>query len=64
MLAYVFENFTDKCIEIYELNPTHFLSSPRLAWQACLKKSKVKIELLTNIDMVLMFEKGIRDGIY
>ena len=64
MLAYVFENFTDKCIEIYELDPTHFLSSPRLAWQACLKKSKVKIELLTNIDMVLMFEKGIRDGIY
>ena len=64
MLAYVFENFTDKCIEIYELDPNHFLSSPRLAWQACLKKSKVKIELLTNIDMVLMFEKGIRDGIY
>ena len=64
MLAYVFENFTDKCIEIYELDPTHFLSSPRLAWQACLKKSKVKIELLTNIDMILMFEKGIRDGIY
>ena len=60
LLADVFENFRDKCIEIYELDPTHFLSAPGLAWQACLKKTKVKLELLTDIDMLLMVEKGIR----
>ena len=40
-----------------------FLSAPGLAWQACLKKTKVKLELLTDIDMLLMVEKGIRAGI-
>ena len=62
--ADVFENFRDKCIEIYELDSAHFLSAPRLTtWQACLKKAKVELELLTDIDMLLMFEKGIRGGI-
>ena len=63
MLADVFENFKSKCIEIYELDPVHFLSAARLAWQACLKKTKVELELLTDIDMLLMFEKGTRGGI-
>ena len=63
MLADVFENFRDKCIEIYELYPAHFLSAPGLTWKAFLKKSKVKLELLTDIDMLLMVEKGIRSGI-
>ena len=63
LLADVFENFTDKCIEIYELNPAHFLSAPGLAWQACLKKTEVKLELLTDIDILLMVEKAIRGGI-
>ena len=40
------------------------MSAPRLAWQACLKKTKVKLELLTDIDMLLMVEKGIRSGIF
>ena len=62
-LADVFENFRDKCIEVYELDPAHFLSAPGLAWQACLKKTKAKLELLTNIDMLLMVGKGIRGGI-
>ena len=44
LLADVFENFRNKCIEIYELDPTHFLSAPGLAWQAYLKKSEVKLE--------------------
>ena len=43
LLVDVFENFRDKCIEIYELDPAHFLSAPGLAWQACLKKTKVKL---------------------
>ena len=59
----MFENFRDKCIDIYELDPAHFLSAPGLAWQACLKKTEVKLELLTDIDMLLMVEKGIRGGI-
>ena len=63
LLADVFENFRDKCTEIYELDPAHFLSAPGLAWQACLKKTKVKLELLTDIDMLLMVEKGIKGGI-
>ena len=63
LLADVFGNFRNKSIEIYELNPAHFLSAPGLAWQACFKKTNVKLELLTDIDMLLMAEKGIRDGI-
>ena len=64
MLPDAFENFRNKCIEIYELVPAHFLSAPGLAWQACLKKTEVKIELLTKVDMLLMVEKGIRGGVY
>ena len=63
LLADVFENFRDKCIEIYELDPVYFVSAPGLAWQACLKKTGVKLELLTNYDMLLMVEKRIRGGI-
>ena len=62
LLADVFENFRNKCIEIYELDPAHFLSAPGLAWQACLKKTGVKLELLTDYDMLMMVEKGIRGG--
>ena len=58
LLAAVFQNFRNKCIGINQL--AHFLSESRLAWQACFKKTGVKLELLTNIDMLLMIEKGIR----
>ena len=51
------------CIEIYGLDPVYFVSAPGLAWQACLKKTKVKIELLTDYDMLLKIEKAIRGGI-
>ena len=47
LLADVLESFRDKCIEIYELDPAGFLSVPGLAWRACLKKTKVELELLT-----------------
>ena len=63
LLADVFENFRNKCIEIYGLDPDHFLLEPALACYACLKKAKVKLELLTDIDILLMVGKGIRGGI-
>ena len=63
MLADVFENFRNICIKVYDLDPAHFLSASELAWQACLKKTEVRLELLTNVDMLLMVEKGIRGGI-
>ena len=62
-LADVFENFRDKCVKVYELDPTHFLSLPGLAWQACLKKTNIELELLTDYDKLLMVEEGIRGGI-
>ena len=63
LLAEVFENFRNKCLEVYELDPAHFLSLPGLAWQACLKKTNIELELLTDYDMLLMVEEGIRGGI-
>ena len=62
LLADIFENFKNKCIEIYELDPAHFLSAPGLAWQACLGKTGIRLGLLTDYDMSLMVEKGIRGG--
>ena len=63
MFVEVFQNFRNKCIEIYELDPAHFLSAPGLAWQACLKNTRVKLELLTDNDTLMMIDKGIRGGI-
>ena len=63
LLADVFENFRNMCIEVYEIDPAHFLSAPGLAWQACLKKTDVKLELLTDVDMLLMVEAGVQGGI-
>ena len=62
LLAEVFENFIDKCIEIYKLDHAHFLSAPELAWQTCFKKKGVKLELLTDNDMLNIYEKGTRGG--
>ena len=62
LLADVFENFTGMCLKEYELDPAHFLSLPGLAWQGCLKKTNVELELLTDYDMLLMVEEGIRGG--
>ena len=52
LLADVLENFRDKCIEKYRLDPAYFLTAPGLAWQACLKKTEVELELLTDNDML------------
>ena len=60
LLLDVFESFHNKCHEIYELDPTHFLSAPGLPWQSCLQKPVVKLDLLININMLQMAKKGIR----
>ena len=62
LLADVFEKFRETCIEIYGLDPSHFLSAPGLAWQACLMKTNVNLELLTDVYMLLMIEERIRGG--
>ena len=63
LLANVFEAFRDTCLEHYKLDLAHFYTSPGLAWKACLKKTGVRLELLTDPDMLLMFEHGIRGEI-
>ena len=63
LLEEVFENFRNMCLEKYELDNTYFVSAPGLAWQACLKMTGVKLELITDYDMILMIEKGIKGGI-
>ena len=63
LLADAFENFRNMCIKVYELDPTQFLSAPGLAWHTRLKKIGVKLDLLTDVDMLLMVEKGMKEGI-
>ena len=63
LLSDVFENFRNMRLSIYKLDPTYFVSAPGLAWQAFLKKAEVKLELLTDYDMILTIQKRIRGGI-
>ena len=63
LLSNVSETFRNTCLEYYKLDPAHFYTLPVLAWQATLKKTNVRLELSTDPDMLLMFEKGIQGGI-
>ena len=63
MSADVFEDFRNMCLETYGLDPAKFLSPTWLGWQASLRKTKVKLDLVTDIDVLLMVEKFIREGI-
>ena len=51
------------CLNIYELDLVYFVSAPGLAWKACLKRTEVELQLLTDYDIILIIEKGIRGGI-
>ena len=63
LLANVFESFRRVCLENYGLDPSHFYTAPGLVWKACLEKTGIRLELLLDPDMLLMFERGIRGGI-
>ena len=63
LLANVFEAFRKVCLDNYGLDPAHFYTAPELAWRACLKKTRIRLELLLDPDMLLMFERWIRGGI-
>ena len=63
LLADVFENFRNLCLKIYRLDPVYYYTAPGLAWDACLKMTNINLELLSDPNMLLMFEKGIRGGI-
>ena len=62
-LADVFENFRDICLKNYGLDPVHYYTAPGLAWDAMLKMTNINLELLSDVDKLLMIEKGIRGGI-
>ena len=63
LLADVFKNFRATCLKHYKLDPAHYYTSPGLAWDACLKETGQKLQLLHDYDMLMMFERGIRGGI-
>ncbi|KYN27900.1 hypothetical protein ALC57_02694 [Trachymyrmex cornetzi] len=63
LLADIFENFRDKCIESYGLDPAYYYTLPGFTWDAMLKHTRVNFELLTDIDMVMFIERGIRGGL-
>ena len=64
LLADVFENFRGVCMENYHLDPAWYYTAPGLAWEAALKITEVELELLSDTDMLLMIEKGIRGGYF
>ena len=63
LLADVFETFRQTCMRQYRLDPAHYYTSPRLSWDALLKKTGVELELLIDYDQHLFIKKGIWGGI-
>ena len=63
LLADVFENFRKTCLQYYKLDPCHYFSSPGLSWDAMLKMTDIKLELMVDIDMFQFIEKGMRGGV-
>ena len=60
---HIFEKFIDTFLEYYGSDPCHYFSSPGLSWDAMFKITAIELELISNIDMYLFIEKGMRGGI-
>ena len=63
LLADVFENFRKTCLLCYKLDPCHYFTSPGLSWDAMLKMTNIKLELMTNVDMLQFIKKRMRGGV-
>ena len=63
LLADVFEKFRNNSLKNYDLCPSHYWSAPGLSWDTLLKMMKIKLELITDPDMYIFFEKGTRGRI-
>lgn len=63
LLTDVFENFREICLSIHQLDPAHYYTTPGLSWDAMLKTTEIRLELLTDIDMIRHIQCGIRSGI-
>ena len=63
LLTDVFESFRKTCLQYYKLDPCHYFTSPGLSWDAMLKMTNIKLELMTDIDMFQFIEKGMRGGV-
>ena len=64
LLADAFEKFSKNSLKNYGLSPSHCLSALGLSWDAMLKMTKIKIELVSDPDMYIFFEKATRCGIF
>ena len=63
LLADDFENFRKTYHQYYKLDPCHYFTSPALSWDAMLKMTGIKLELMVDVDMFQFIEKGLRGGI-
>ena len=63
LLADVYEKFIESCLKYYGLDPFHYFCSPGLSWDAMLKMTGIKLEIISNINKYLFIEKGLRGGI-
>ena len=63
LLADVFEKFIGTCLKFYKLDPCHYFSSPGFSWDAMLKRTGLKFKKISNNDMYLFIQKGLRGGI-
>ena len=62
-ISEIFENFISTCLDYYELDPCNFFSSPGISWDAIIKIAKIKLDLISDIDMHLFIEEGRRGGV-